>query len=119
MLGPGNAIQRRTRRAECGPSAALSFSSFLFSEPVQVNLSGFVDDLATKSVAATPQDALLSKQRSDAIVHCEMQGIGIKLSSDKEVNVVEGPRRREVQWIRSHLPSCVDDARYFGDASCG
>ena len=79
-----------------------------------MNLTSFVDDKGTMASGATAKETLEAKRRTDKTLTEFMLEEGIVLSAEKEYNVVEGPNRNALQWLRAQLPNTVDDARYLG-----
>ena len=88
--------------------------SFLFPDAVRMGLTSFVDDLGHKAVGFNVQQLLLSKTKLDSIVETEMGRTGISMNSDKEVNVLDGPRAAELNILRTTIPHHTHDARYLG-----
>jgi len=113
MMTPGSAAIRRYKHFE--PHRDLLYmTSFLSDGPQLCAITGFVDDLATKAVGMTPLEHKTAKKRLDKAIEDNMGEVGVRMNPDKEETVVEGPRRFETQWLRSHFVGATDDMRYLG-----
>ena len=82
---------------------------FLFQSPVPVSFTGFVDDLAYKSIGHLPMSAVDAKARLNRITAQRLKDIGIGLNDDKE-SVIDGPDRAATKWIRTQIANPTDDA---------
>ena len=78
MIAPAQRARARARlQNPC--KAQLYLRSFLFDYPIRVSLSGYVDDLATTTLALTAQMEYLMKTDQDKAIAEEIGKVGIAM----------------------------------------